>query len=202
MRTHPIPSVTEPLQYRAIGIVRGIYQPEKQDVFSKGHLLVDNEQKIEAVVLGKMISLMKRHLSINDSHLWVVYPRCRDADHLHLQISGIWEPSTLSQSMQSNNAAESNSDAISEGDDFFSIRGELVYTKPEENHLIIKVRQALRSGGKKALPFKLSLKGNIPLEHLRKFVSLDARRKGQNLHAENYQIIGPIKSRGATNKRK
>ena len=95
MRDHPIPPVTEDLQYRAIGLVRAIYRPEDPKIFSRGSLLLEAGEEIEAVVLGKVISLMKRHIDIENPHLWVVYPRCRDSEHLHLQISGIWEPSTL-----------------------------------------------------------------------------------------------------------
>ena len=97
MRDHPIPPVTEPLQYRAIGIVRGQYKPNDQEQITRGHLVDADGLELEAVVLGRVLTLLKRHLDIEKPHLWVVYPRCREADHLHLQIAGIWEPSTLAQ---------------------------------------------------------------------------------------------------------
>ena len=43
--------------------------------------------------------------------------------------------------------------------------------------------------------FKLKLKGEIPLDYLRNFVSLDVRRKGQMLYVEDNEILEPIKSR-------
>jgi hypothetical protein len=46
------------------------------------------------------------------------------------------------------------------------------------------------------LPFKLSIKGELPLEHLRHFVSLDLRRQGQELHLEHYEVIAPMPTRG------
>ena len=95
MRNHPIPPVTEPLQYRAIGLVRGIYTPKDPEQLTRGALLDSNGVELETVVLGRVLTLMRRHLAMDQSHLWVVYPRCRDSDQLHLQIAGIWEPSTL-----------------------------------------------------------------------------------------------------------
>ena len=203
MRDHPISTVTEPLQYRAIGIVRGKYSPINPDQITRGHLLDADGLKLEAVVLGRVLTLMRRHLDVDKPHLWVVYPRCREADHLHLQIAGIWEPSTLGKPESDNNDAiklEKNldcpNDELPEGDDYFSIRGELIYTKPASDDLVIKIRQKSRANGNRPLPFKLNLKGSIPLEHVRNFVSLDVRRKGSQLCLEDYKIIAPIPTRG------
>lgn len=188
MRDHPIPPVTEPLQYRAIGVVRGTYRPEDADQFTRGVLVDAEGQELEAVVLGRMLTLMRRHLAMDAPHLWVVYPRCRDAGHLHLQITGIWEPSTLQPG--------ASDDALPEGDNYFSIRGELIYTRPETGDLVVKVRQKPRADGSRPLPFKLQLKGEIPLDQLRHFVSLDVRRQGQELHMESHELIAPMPTRG------
>ena len=110
MRHHPIPSVTERLQYRAIGLVRGIYLPDDLDHFSRGSIVDENNEKIESVVLGKALGLIKRCLSIDVPHLWVVYPRCRDSEQLHLQISGIWEPSTLDKTLREGSTLHENTD--------------------------------------------------------------------------------------------
>ena len=207
MRDHPIPSVTEPLQYRAIGIVRGQYIPNDPGQFTRGRLVDVDGFELESVVLGRVISLMRRHLDMNKPHLWVVYPRCREADFLHLQIAGIWEPSTLSN-LQENDENLTNPENISlpaldqvpEGDDYFSIRGELIYTKPDSEDLVLKIRQLSRADGGRPLPFKVNLKGKIPLEHLRHFVSLDARRKGNQLYLEGFKILAPMPTRGGKRK--
>ncbi len=210
MRHHPISEVTERLQYRAIGLVRGIYLPEDLDHFSKGAIFDENNEKIESVVLGRALGLIKRCLSIDIPHLWVVYPRCRDSEQLHLQISGIWEPSTLDKTFSEDSTLHENPDhafaqslekvdEVEEGDDYFSIRGELIYTKPETKDLVVKIRQKPRKNSNKNFPFKLKLKGEIPLEYLRNFVSLDVRRKGQILHVEDNQILGPIKTKNNSN---
>ncbi|MFM7265870.1 MAG: hypothetical protein ACKOZW_09845, partial [Cyanobium sp.] len=95
MRAHPIPPVTEPTQYRAIGVVRGTYVPAEPETPTRGRLITEDGAEIEAVVLGRLLTLMRRHLDLAVPHLWVVYPRSRDQEHLHLQLVGVWEPSTL-----------------------------------------------------------------------------------------------------------
>jgi len=190
MRDHPIPPFTEPLYYPAIVLVRRIYKPSDEDQLTRGTLIDANGCEVETVVLGRVLTLMRRHLAMDEPHLWVVYPRSRDNDQLHLQIAGIWEPSTLSPDQPD------LEDVLPEGDDFFSIRGELIFTKPETGELVVKVRQQPRADGSRPLPFKVQLKGELPLEHLRHFVSLDVRRQGEQLHIESHAVIAPMPTRG------
>lgn len=226
MRHHPIPPVSEPLQYRAIGVVRGVYVPEDPEQLTRGVIRTADGAELEAVVLGRVLTLLRRHINLEQPHLWVVYPRSRDEERLHLQMMGIWEPSTLAipadvdaatmgsegpaqasaadasvelpPSAEQPAASEHSADAdvLPEGDDYFSVRGELIYTRPETGDLVIKVRQLPRADGSRPTPFKLQLKGVIPLEHLRHFLSLDLRRQGQLLQLEHYEVIGPLAQRG------
>ena len=188
MRQHPISPVTEPMQYRAIGVVRGTYVPEDPDQLTRGTLQAEDGTAIEAVVLGRVLTLMRRHLDLSKPHLWVAYPRYRDAGKLHLQVVGVWEPSTL--------AEDGGADQLPEGDDYFSVRGELIYTRPEQGDLVVKIRQQPRADGSRPTPFKLQLKGEIPPDHLRHFVALDLRRQGQELQLEGHEVIGPVPQRG------
>ena len=135
MQNHPIPSVTDPLQYRAIGLVRGIYKPQDDDTFTRGVLIDSKGNEIDSVVLGRVITLIRNHVPLEKPHLWVVYPRCRNNQNLHLQITGIWEPSTLSRDGLDESSSLNIDDDLIEGDDYFSIRGELIFTKPEEKEL-------------------------------------------------------------------
>ena len=200
MRQHPIPPVNEPLQFRAIGIVRGTYCPSSTDVLTRGNLTTADGSAIDAVLLGRVLSLVKRHLNLEQEHLWVVYPRSRDDQKLHLQVVGVWEPSTLASD------GEDLADSLPEGDGFFSVRGELIYTKPETGDLVIKIRQLPRADGSRPQPFKLQLKGNIPLEHLRHFLDLRVRLQGELLQIEHWEVIAPMPQRsdrrgGAAKKR-
>ena len=205
MRPHPIPPVTEPLQYRAIGVVRGTYVPADAEQITRGLIRTEDGEELEAVVLGRLLTLMRRHLDLECPHLWVVYPRSREEGGLHLQMVGVWEPSTLSPADGEPAAADSTdsspvdtspADALPEGDDYFSVRGELVFTKPETGQLVVKVRQLPRADGQRPLPFKLQIQGTVPLEHLRHFVALDLRRQGQELQLERLEVIGPVAQRG------
>jgi hypothetical protein len=72
----------------------------------------------------------------------------------------------------------------------------LIYTRPETGDLVVKVRQQPRPDGSRPVPFKLQLKGEVPLEHLRHFVALNLRRQGQNLQLESFEVIGPVAQRG------
>jgi hypothetical protein len=89
------------MQYRAIGLIRGTYTPDEDDQLNRGSLTTEEGVAIEAVLLGRVTSLVKKHLDLTTPHLWVVYPRTRrsedDAEDqdLHVQIVGVWEPETL-----------------------------------------------------------------------------------------------------------
>lgn len=196
MRQHPIPPVTEPTQYRAIGVVRGIYVPTEAETLTRGRLHTEDGAEIEAVVLGRLLTLMRRHLDLALPHLWVVYPRSREENLLHLQMVGVWEPSRLAAAAADPALPSATEDTLPEGDGFFSVRGELVFTRPETGDLVVKVRQKPRPDGSRPTPFKLQLRGEVPLEHLRHFVALELRRQGQALTLEKLEVIGPVAQRG------
>jgi len=201
------------MQYRAIGVVRGTYVPSDPDQLTRGTIQTEDGTAIVAVVLGRVLTLMRRHLDLSKPHLWVAYPRYRETEHLHLQLVGVWEPSTLAapaadveqdsdlDTAEPATAATAESlepaaDDLPEGDGYFSVRGELIYTRPEDGDLVVKIRQQPRPDGSRPTPFKLQLKGAIPPESLRHFVALDLRRHGQELHLEQHEVIGPIPQRG------
>ncbi|WP_259701620.1 MULTISPECIES: hypothetical protein [unclassified Synechococcus] len=196
MRHHPISPVTEPMQYRAIGVVRGQYVPTDAEQPTRGLIHTADGTAIEAVVLGRVLSLVRRHLDMASPHLWVVYPRIREPGSLHLQMVGVWEPSTLDAVESPPADDQPPEDSLPEGDDYFSVRGELIFTRPESGDLVIKVRQKPRADGTRVQPFKLQLRGQIPLEHLRHFVSLDLRRQASQLEVERFEVIGPVAQRG------
>jgi len=101
-RQQPIPPPSEPMQYRAIGLVRGRYVPTSEQ-FTQGALVTPDNIELDAVLLGRIMSLVKNHLDLEKDHLWVVYPRTRqENDNLHLQIVGVWEPEKLAVNRQPN----------------------------------------------------------------------------------------------------
>jgi hypothetical protein len=134
-KNHPIAPPSEPMQYRAIGLVRGTYHPDEEQL-NRGNIIAEDGAVIDAVLLGRVTSLIKKHIDLDSSHLWVVYPRTRQPNeetdetddssqgNLHLQIVGVWEPETLGlpgenprQSDEDEDDNEDdNSEAVSEED--------------------------------------------------------------------------------------
>jgi hypothetical protein len=99
------------MQYRAIGLVRGKYTPSEEQ-FTRGFILTDDEVLIDAVLLGRVMSLVKKHINLDESHLWVVYPRTREKDlELHMQIVGVWEPEKLNRAGGEDHSPDAEADA-------------------------------------------------------------------------------------------
>lgn len=174
-RQQPIPPPSEPMQYRAIGLVRGRYCASDEQ-FTQGVLLTADGVELNAVLLGRIMSLVKNHLDLEKDHLWVVYPRTRqENDTLHIQIVGVWEPENLakhsteedeqvadSQELTIPNEPEAatSTPATSSNipDGGFSVRGEVVYQSFDAKSLVVKIKQAPRKPTDKPKYFKLKLR--------------------------------------------
>lgn len=201
MRQQPIPPPSEPKQYRAIGLVRGTYSPSDEQ-FTRGDLKTSDGTTIEAVLLGRVMSLVRNHLDLAEEHLWVVYPRTRETqDNLHVQIVGVWEPEKLSKDKDSDSsesaeaAATEEDENLSPGyeDDYFSVRGEVVFYAPDEKQIVIKIQQAARKSSSKAKAFKLQLQGVLDSpKTLGYFWELHVKRVGAILTMTDGTPIGLI----------
>jgi hypothetical protein len=167
LRQQPIPPPSEPKQYRAIGLVRGMYGPSEEE-FTRGDFKAADGSDLKAVLLGRVMSLVKNHIDLQKEHLWVVYPRTREEEkELHLQIVGVWEPETLKKSEldEDNAAAEVCADGSFVDprleDDYFSVRGEIVFIAPDEKLIVVKIQQTPRKSSQKPKAFKLALRGEL-----------------------------------------
>jgi hypothetical protein len=171
----------------------------------------------EAVLLGRVMSLVKNHLDLTQDHLWVVYPRTRDAqEDLHVQIVGVWEPERLrkvnpedADPAESPVAADALPDSAQDApphteedlspgyeDDYFSIRGEVVFVAPETENVVIRIHQAPRKSTDKAKAFKLQLKGVLPGEKLLGyFWDLQVQRQATALVITEATSVGMIPPR-------
>ncbi len=192
MLKNPIPQVTDPLQYRAIGIVNGKFTPHDSEQLNKG-LITDNEgEKIETVVLGKALSLFKKHIDLNKNYYWVVYPKNKNTQNLHLQVAGIWDPVQLND-LPKNSSKVNLSKLLEEldlKDNYFSVRGELVFVNKSKKEIVIKICSTSKLKNLKNKNFKLVIKGELSLELLNNFVGLDVIRDGNSLKLLNYEVIG------------
>ena len=196
MIKNPIQEVTNKLQYRAIGIVKGIYKPNNIDQLNRG-TLIDNEGKIlETVILGKAIGLIKKYINLEKNHFWIVYPRNKNINNLHLQVAGIWDPYNLNE-IDNNNSEKDPNELLEElnlNNNYFSIRGELVYVNTQKKEVVIKICSSPLSKRSKYTTFKIIIEGEISLQFLNNFVSLDVIRDGTTLRMVKYEIIEKIKS--------
>ncbi len=191
MLKNPIPKVTNQLQYRAIGIVNGIFIPHNSEQLNRGFLTDNNGEKIETVVLGKALSLLKKHIDLKKSYFWVVYPKNKNTQNLHLQVAGIWDPYQLND-LPVDSSKRNFSKLLQEldlNDNYFSVRGELVYVNTQKKEVVIKICSASKLKNLKNKNFKLVIKGELSLELLNSFVSLDVIRDGNSLKLLNYEVI-------------
>ena len=191
MLKNPIPKVTNKLQYRAIGIVNGKFIPHSSDQLNRGYISDEKGEKIETVILGKALSLFKKHIDLDKNYYWVVYPKNKNTQNLHLQVAGIWDPVQLNDLPR--NSSKFNFSKLLEEldlkDNYFSVRGELVFVNKSKKEIVIKICSTSKLKNLKNKNFKLSIKGELSLELLNNFVSLDVIRDGNSLKLLNYQVI-------------
>ncbi len=194
MIKNPIQEVSNKLQYRAIGIVRGIYTPNNVDQLNRGTLKDKEGKIIETVILGKALSLIKKHINLEKNYFWIVYPRNKSTSNLHLQIVGIWDPYQLNK-VEISNLSKDPDQLLGElnlNNNYFSIRGELVYVNTEKEEVVIKICSSPRSKRFKNANFKITVEGNISAQFLNNFVSLDVIREGSTLRMVKYEVIEKI----------
>ena len=191
MLKNPIPQVTNKFQYRAIGIVNGKFIPHDGEQLNRGFLIDNKGGKIETVILGKALSLLKKHIDLKKSYYWIVYPKNKNTQNLHLQIAGIWDPYQLNDF--SNDSSKTNFAKLLEKlylkDNYFSVRGELVFVNTKKKEIVIKICSASKLKNLKNKNFKLVIKGELSLELLNSFVSLDINRDGNALNLIKYEVI-------------
>ena len=191
MLKNPIPKVTNQLQQRAIGIIYGKFTPLNNEQLNRGFLIDNQDEKIETVVLGKALSLLKKHIDLKKSYYWIVYPKNKNTQNLHLQVAGIWDPYQLND-FPSDSSKTNFSKLLEEldlKDNYFSVRGELVFVNTQKKEIVIKICPATKSKNLKNKNFKLVIKGDISIELLHSFVSLDINRDGNSLKLIKYEVI-------------
>ena len=191
MLKNPIPKVTNQLQYRAIGIINGKFVPHDSEQVNRGFLKDNKGEKIETVILGKALSLLKKHINLKKSYFWIVYPKNKNTQNLHLQVAGIWDPYQLNDFP--NNSSQTKVSTLLEelelSDNYFSIRGELIFVNDQKKEFVVKICSVSKLKTLKNKNFKLVIKGELSLELLKSFVSLDVIRDGNSLKLLRYEVI-------------
>ena len=197
MLKNPIPQVTNQLQYRAIGIINGKFSPHDSKLLNRGFLIDNKGEKIETVVLGKALSILKKHIDLKKSYYWIVYPKNKNTQNLHLQVAGIWDPYQLNDFP--NDASKTNFSKLLEEldlkDNYFSIRGKLVFVNTQKKEFVVKICSTSKLKNFKNKNFKLVIKGELSLKLLNSFVSLDINRDGNALKLIKYEVIEKVLSK-------
>ncbi len=191
MLKNPIPKVTNQLQYRAIGIINGKFSPLDNKELNRGFLTDNNGEKIETVILGKALSLLKKHIDLNKSYFWVVYPKNKNTQNLHLQVAGIWDPYQLNDFPKKSTKTNFLKllEKLDLEDNYFSVRGELVFVNTQKKEIVIKICSTPKLQNLKNKNFKLVIKGELSIQFLNSFVSLDVIREGNSLKLLKYEVI-------------
>ena len=191
MFKNPIPPVTNELQYREIGLINGKFTPHDSEKLNRGFLIDNKGEKIVTVILGKALSLLKKHIDLKKSYFWIVYPKNKNTQNLHLQVAGVWDPYELNDFP--NDPSKTNFskllDDLDLKDNYFSVRGELVFVNTKKREIIIKICSASKLKNLKNKNFKLVIKGELSLELLNSFVSCDINREGNSLKLIGYEVI-------------
>ena len=209
----PISPPSERMQYRAIGMLKGKYIASEEQ-FNRGNIAVEDGTLVDAVLLGRVTSLIKKHIDLETPHLWVVYPRTLYSEEnepaLHVQIVGVWEPESLNARNNSedksdeadSSAAEADSkylstDEATEQCDVFSVRGEVAKYTEDKNEIVINIVQKSRSEtAKPKRPFKLLISGQLEGRTTGYFWDLQVKRQeGQLtlLEATQIAVVPPKK---------
>ncbi len=124
----PIPPPGEKMQYRAIGLIEGQYIPSPEH-FTRGILRTSDGLDLNAVLLGRVMSLVRKHLRPERNYLWVVYPRTRDkTEDLHVQLLGVWAPEEMGRTLPEGSRPDGGAGLVFHpGRGRFSIAGERVH---------------------------------------------------------------------------
>jgi hypothetical protein len=203
----PIPPASEPLQYRAIGLILGKYLPSAEE-FNQGTLLTDDGAIVDAVILGRIMSLIKNHLDLEKSHLWVVYPRIRKEDNkLHAQIMGVWDPQLVIKPLNSDPSPEAGIqppldpqtiptlENLGIPASYFSIRGEVIYQSRETKEIFVKIRQSPKKKTEEERYFKIRLIGDLPQKMVGNFWDFDVLREDNDLVILSGQSVATLRAK-------
>jgi len=201
----PISAPSERMQYRAIGMLKGKYIASEEQ-FNRGDIAVEDGTLVDAVLLGRVTSLIKKHIDLETDHVWVVYPRTLYSEEnvpaLHVQIVGVWEPETLS-----NRNAEASSEDPTDDDapryltteeaadrcDHFSIRGEIAKYEEEKEEITVNIVQKSKSEGTKPKrPFKLLICGTLTGRTVGYFWDLEVKREAGKLILQSSKPIAVV----------
>lgn len=154
---HPIKPPDQKLQYRAIGVIRGIYTPSEES-YCVGTITTSDGTIIPALLKPKVRRSVTKKTHPDQEYYWVVYPRC-NSQALKVQITGLWDP------LQNSPIEE-----------YFSVRGQVIFQNFKDKKILVKIKQKALLEGEKSRFFKIKLTGVIPVKAVGKFWEFKVKR--------------------------
>ena len=115
---------------------------------------------------------------------------------MHLQITGIWDPFDFNDETKINSKKDTSAllQELNLTDNYFSIRGELIFVNTKKKELVIKIFTSKpKNNNNKS--FKLVVEGEISSEILNSFVSLDVVREGRVLRMVRCEVVEKLSSK-------
>jgi hypothetical protein len=181
----PIPPPYSPLQYRAIGVVKGQYFPTQSDLI-RGILVLEDGAIAPVHFLASSISFLKKHMELlNAPQFWIVYPKTQlEAPHLHFAVKGVKSVSE-----------EENSEALTVQKDHFSVRGLVTYIDSKAGTFVVRIYHNDSVGSSTTHQqnfFLLTIQGTVNSEAFGQFADLDVCREGDKLILKNASFVGQL----------
>ncbi len=180
-----IPPPYTPLQYRAIGVVKGQYFPTQSDLI-RGILVLEDGSIVPVNFLASSIGFLKKHMELlNAPQFWVVYPKTQlESPHLHFTVKGV---KLLSE--------KENSEVLNAQKDHFSVRGLITYINSKADIFVVRIYHndsVDSSTTQQQNFFLLTIQGTLNNEAFGQFADLDIRREGDKLILENASFVSQL----------
>jgi hypothetical protein len=173
-----------PLEYRAIGLVRGRYLPS-QNKITRGTLLTHDGTVMSANLTDNAgwLTKVQPELLLDEERVWVAWPRTQD-NHLHMQLKTMRLP------------VEGQTIDDIQGVDYFSVRGEIVSQDSHTGTITVRIHRNIippdKALRKKYQPFTLGIEGFLPGNVNGQFWDLDVCREGNKLILEDATFIAQV----------
>ncbi len=182
-----------PLQFRAIGIIKGQYFPSAEDMI-RGIILTDDGAIAPAHFLASSIRFLKRRLELLDSpQYWIVFPATKqEPPYLRYAIKGMKTPEEV----------EAEGEELNAQKDRFSIRGVITFSDRQAERFVVRIYRNYSiekhistnpslaiSAKEEASFFLLTLQGKLPDDAFGQFADLDVVREGDQLILKDYRFV-------------
>jgi len=183
----PIDPPSQPLEYRAIGLIQGRYVP-KEENSGQGTLFASDGVELKAF-MAWLQPYAEKYLDLNQEQLWVVYPRRHPTK------------ATMSVQLKGFRQAQPG-EPLPTGDGYFSIRGEVVQREDKVGFVVVKIRRN-RTDPSKAKEMLIRLEGFVPPEAVGQFCEFECERDGHDLviiDGKPIAALNPPETRKQVNK--